>query len=336
MLREHRRKSRRQSRSEDAPAAEQIAQTQLDRGLLRRSRSQIILIPPIRSLSTRDLIHHSSKVTLVIGTDGSGPDDSHPDLDSDPSKTIPRAIAQLEKTLEEACRLVQSVGGVGHRSPTPPPVPEPERRRPSASIAYKSLKYLEQANKHGLSPCGPAHGEQQPLKSRPATAQITRPSEDVDLYPSTRPRTSARRCKSDSDIRLPQAGHHSRYSRNRLKVRIAEPDGCPSKADIKAYIRSHAKPPITARVSSQIHTPSRDRSTFLQVPPVLKLNDEDLPNKRDKHGIGHQSSFSRVFGISSRHGSVDLSQPHSNDPKIDLRRVCYVDILNRPGQFRCF
>lgn len=252
--------------------------------------------------------------------------------------TITQAIAQLESILEEACRLAQSVSEVGRQAVTRSPTATPARRRPSESIAYKGLKYLERANKDDTLEPGPSSRMQRRSRAA-AVTQVTGGSDAEDLDHVHNLVEPTQRSNSGLEILPPRPVQEPCPEKNRAKVRIAEDTGFPPKADIKAYIQNHSELPITSRTSSRPHNSFSERPASLRHPPILKLNDQDMPEEQAENRApsAHRSSFSRMFGIQSRHASLDLGLTTiSHARTIDLKRVSHVDVTHKPGDFDVF
>jgi hypothetical protein len=78
--------------------------------------------------------------------------------------------------------------------------------------------------------------------------------------------------------------------------------------------------------------------SFLKVPPILQLNGDRLDYTEDySQKFGKGESFSRVFGIKSRHGSVNLaSSPKFQNQPIDPKHFSHVDVMNVLTDFDVF
>ena len=339
MTRESKQENSKESRSADDPAAGLSTKRELTDQPLPRTSSQRVLIPPIRSLTTRDPLHYTSNATLRAETDGQGRNESPQTLKADPASTIAQAIAQLENILEEACRLAQSVSEVEHQTATAPREPEPPRRRPSDSITYKGLRYLDEANKQESSTWRPVDVARMPTKSGRAAPQTTHPSNATDNDDIHNLQEPTQRTKSGLKILPPRPVEDPTCRRAQSRVRMTETNAGPSIADIKAYIRGHDQSPVTHRTSSRPEGPQAERPTSLLVPPILMLNGEDLPKDEDKEydDNAYRRSFSHMFGMRSRHTSVDLPRsPPSRTHTINLKRVSHVDVLNKTSDFDVF
>ncbi len=305
---------------------------------LPRPRSQGFLVPPIRSLTTRDPLHYTSNATLRVETDGQGRNESPSGPKADAATTITQAIAQLESILEEACRLAQTVGEVGRQAVTPSPQPTPTRRRPSESIAHKGTKYLEQANKSETS--NPAPSNRTPRGSRRAALHVIHPLDVIEpdhMHDLAEP---TQRTESGLEILPPRPMEETSLGRIPSKVRIAEDGALPSRADLKVHICGLGQIPVASRTSSsQPQETGLERPSSLKVPPTLRLNDQDMPEVRnqDQDTAALRSSFSRMFGIRTRHASVDLElRPISKTRTIDLKRISHVDVQHQPDSFDVF
>ena len=331
------RERKRQSLSEDGPRSDPDTNEPSENPALPQPQSRRLRVPPIRSLTTRDPLHHTSNSTLRVETDGQGQDDSSSSPAADSAATITEAIAQLESILEEASRLAQSVGEVGRQAVTRSPTATRPRRRPSESIAYKGRKYLERANKDGT--LEPVPSSQTPRESRAAAPQITRDTDVVELDRVHNLEEPTQRTQSGFEILPPRPVPEPCPMKTRPKVRIANDTIPPSKADVKAYMGSHSELPVTSRTLSRPEASYSEHPSSLSLPPILKLNDQEMPKEETESRApsAHRSSFSRMFGIQSRHASLDLGlKPITHARTIDLKRVSHVDVTHRPGDFDVF
>jgi hypothetical protein len=293
-------------------------------------------ISPIRAFATRQQLQKNSNASL---THDDGLAGSNASTVSDPAVSILDAISKLESIMEEAVKLAQLAGETDPAFPQQPAhIDNVRLRRPSSATRSKGLQYLDHAGDHIPSPLHRAlHGDKYPAKAGLASPQLTAStafSTQIDNPPID---DQVERTNSGFEV-LPPRPSSAPPSRTSISKRRT----LPSKAEIKTFIRSHAKPPISARFSSRGRPPEGKPNDRL-ISPTLKLNDEDMPGadseSKNLTAIAlpkphYQSSFSRMFGVQSRHGSLDFADsPPSRSHAISLSRLNHVDIRNKPDNF---
>lgn len=292
-------------------------------------------IPPIRAFVTRQNLQQNSNASLRQDGGSAG---NHASWVSDPAVSILDAISKLESIMEEAVKLAQSAGETSAATSQRTDKAAIQKiRRPSDAIKSKGLHYLSQARDRTTTLCHPAHSDEYPTKAEVVPPQLTGPTPTFN-HPDEMPRIhQSERTKSGLEIIPPRPS-----SVPGCRTRTSRYKSLPSKAELKAFIRSYAKPPITTRISSRTHEGDPKSGDHL-TPPALKLNDKAMPEfvdgKLHPHlpalpEPNHQSSFSRMFGIQSRHSSLDLSDsPPVRSQTINLNRVNHVDVRNKPDNF---
>jgi hypothetical protein len=293
-------------------------------------------ISPIRAFATRQQLQQNSNASL---TQDDGPTETNAGPVPDPAVSILDAISKLESIMEEAVKLAQLAGETDSAAPEQPVHGDNVRlRRPSSAIRSKGLQYLDHAGDHVMNPLHRTlHGDRYPAKAGLAPPQLTASTALSNQTEDPTIDDQVERTKSGLEVLPPRPSSTPPGGTSTSKHKTL-----PSKAEIKAFIRSHAKPPISARLSSRGHDPEGNLDKHL-IPPTLKLNDEEMPEADggNKHLTAialpkphYQSSFSRMFGVQSRHSSLDFSDsPPSRNHAISLSRLNHVDIRNKPDNF---
>lgn len=314
----------------------------------RSRRPQRAHIPPIRSLTIRDVVHHPSRRTLRH-SEGDGP----ADLDAgeqrkppDEPHNITRAIDQLESLVQQTTELAAQ--------PPRPAQTTPKKRRPSEDITAKGHTYLAKANaspeslgsSSGQQPCltfsTPHRQPQRPTVSpsedqgnRSNAVQACSPAHGESIGTKAAAAAPQIIVTTAIDATAKQVGDGQRELQRQQKQQ---------KRQVPLPQRPPPAPPPQLRHKSAIDPgagePGQQR---LGLPPGLKPNRRDVsPFEDEEQGLwtlqpprpGHERHFTQMFGI--RHSSsvfrYDRSQTSASHI-VNLKRVNHVDLLNKPEAF---
>lgn len=229
------------------------------------------------------------------------------------SAAMNRTIQQIERLLEEAVKVVEMAGFTQNEDDVPGSLqerPESAARRPTTGIARKISKYLAEASSN-------SNGAQlnDDRTATTGTLEMLRPEPTAVSLEEKR----------------------TKLSRERRKGR-----GGPSNATDKP-LKILEPPQISPRTTSaRLPEAVRKKIPARPRPPSIRLNDLELKEEDGEEmdellsdtGEGHERHFSQIFGVHSRHDSINMAHPSPFSPyKIDLNGVRHVDLAERPEKF---
>ncbi|OAL33207.1 hypothetical protein AYO20_07524 [Fonsecaea nubica] len=248
-----------------------------------------------------------------------------------------QTIRELEQLVEEAVKLAENAGSVQDDSLVPEQhngnLPSPPNR-PSLGLAKKISKYLEEVSSRTCNIVSSPKGGHS-LKSRTSVAEM-RVSNYERKTGDSAPRRRKTRSTDDPQIPLPEPVAESLEERKkklsrdrRSRASAAEPKNGPA--------RFLSPPQIGPRTTSSRGI-AESRSSASRPAPTLTLNtgqqvvqfDEDQEPLLGAPRPGHERHFSEMFGIPSRHVSINMERP-SPYPSyiIDLNGVQHIDLPER-------
>ncbi|OQV10454.1 hypothetical protein CLAIMM_14449 [Cladophialophora immunda] len=260
-------------------------------------------------------------------------DDGYPGEELSTSMT--QTIQKLERLVEEAVRLAE--GGEsrqhdGHEleqrlgSALDPP------HRPPLGLAKKISKYLDEVSSK-TNDFAPSPKSGQSLRSAASAGELTSQRDETergDIIPRCRGACSA----DDLQILLPEPVADSLEERKKKLSR--DRSTLPVNRESRPA-RFLAPPQIGPRIASSKGI-AGSRSSASRPTPILTLNsgDQAVHFDEDKEPLlgtprpGHERHFSQMFGIPSRHVSINMAHP-SPCPSytVDLNGVQHIDLPAR-------
>ena len=223
------------------------------------------------------------------------------------SETMARTIKDLERLVDEAVKLAESVETLDPKTPG-------TACRSQLGLAKKISQYLQEAS---LNPDNPPSGVQD---GSPNSMLISQQSPNV---------------KDDEDMESelhrilpPRPILEPLHDRKTKLVRSRTVSGIDTSQKVAAPVTS---PP---QIGPRVTFADRDIPQKLP-PPAIHLNGEESGVKFDEDkspllgapAPGHERHFSQMFGIPSRHVSIDMAHPTMRPQyKIDLNGTQHVDI----------
>ncbi|EXJ66697.1 uncharacterized protein A1O5_10368 [Cladophialophora psammophila CBS 110553] len=253
------------------------------------------------------------------------------------SASMARTIRELERLVDEAVKLAESAGSPhddGHIAEQPDRNMLSLPRRPQLGLAKKISKYLEDVSTKTSDFVPPSENGQSP-KSRPSATEPSFQGDEIKIGEGSLRCRGA--CSADNlrlllpePIAEPLEERKTKLSRDRRSTELP--------SDLKNPAARFLQPPqIGPRVTSANAIEESSSSASRPI-PTLQLNgdrldvhlDEDREPLLVKPGLGHERHFSQMFGIPSRHVSINMAHPSPYPSyKVDLNGVQHIDLPER-------
>lgn len=331
---------------DDISVASPVLETKHEDSKKRVSASrQVLLVPPIRSLTSRggfqfpsmdSLKGHLTKTQATIA----------PSLRNSSSTQLRVSIAKLESLLQEAGRLAESVTFDGQINPPTDGTQKKWRvisngdQKEAESILNKPNSRSE-SRLHCPVPHGPERKGLTPLGSALAnpivTETVSKGSEDFSWLRDSATPDGHRNVVVDTltvdgddilhsptSVRIPSIRLES--SVRHTQAKDSQPMVAPRSSSLRqSRPRTRAQPQVPAVLVNGV---SVEKNGCVEETGWTK---SALPRTR----TGHERHYSAVFGLPSRQVSINLNHlvEHIEHPKIDLRRKSYIDVYNKPSNF---
>ena len=227
--------------------------------------------------------------------------------------------------------------------PLQPPVHAPEQPRPLLGSMNRHVTFSDNDGPKlqapqplhtadGIRACDPVHLKKTPYKAAAVPAELTGPGEDFEMKLLRRRRQSESHFHEHFSPNPPPPAVQPPHDRSQslTSKRPSETRTSMSRRNYKRRVKDNQPPPVLPRTTSirESSQEEDDQDTYpTGLPPKLKDAEPDpLP--------GHERHYTQVFGVNSRHNSIELAhQPTFNTPRIDLRRQRHVDVRGDPKDF---
>ncbi|EXJ61717.1 hypothetical protein A1O7_02146 [Cladophialophora yegresii CBS 114405] len=244
-----------------------------------------------------------------------------------------RTIRDLERLVAEAVELAETAG-----APVDQSLPDETRqnlaRRPTLGLAKKISQYLEEVSSKATEP-DPTSNSESP-SSKPSSPKSPYPQDQKEKEVETVRCQGP--CSADDLLVLPpEPVAEPMYDKRPKLVRSRTSiEASPSSPGAKSLFLS--PPQIGPRTTSA--RPDDESRPHMPLPtPAIQLNSDKLKVhfEEDKEPLlstprsGHERHFSDMFGVPSRHVSINMAHPAASpDYKIDLKGARHVDIAKSP------
>lgn len=313
------------------------------------AHQQSLLIPPIRSLTTRGALHfpsidslrsHLSRLHAAADTP----------IKRQASTDVRASIDKLESLVREATHLAESVADKGqkNRGKAEPKEEVKLLKEPGGQKVETPLKTADKSPRRSVRFARPSFGN---LASLPLfNRTIARPVLTLPASKSAEEILWSAESVSQESQALPAIPQESvpNSSDNEKAVPVI------TAIDDEPKVTTRASPKRDRKTHSRFEIAPRSSSLRKENPQEIRLNApvvlvngvtfKDLDNAHDDERLkiplprvrtGHERHYSNFFGLPSRQVSIDLNHhvDLAQHPKIDLRRKSHVDVYNTTKSF---
>jgi MFS family permease len=243
-----------------------------------------------------------------------------------------RTIRDLERLVAEAVELAETAGAPVDRS-LPDETRQHLSRRPTLGLAKKISQYLEDVSSK-INDTDPTENSESP-KSNSAPPESPLPQDKKETEVETRRCQGA--CSADNLVVLPPEPIAEPWYEKKTELLRGRASAEASSKSPRVTMPFLSPPQIGPRTTSARQD---NESRYPTSPtPAIQLNGDELKVhfEEDKEPLlrapksGHERHFSQMFGVPSRHVSINMAHPAPYpDYKIDLNGTRHVDIAKSP------
>ena len=252
------------------------------------------------------------------------------------SLTMARTIRDLERLVEEAVKLAESAGvDPNDLTETLPETRHPLlSRRPTLGLAKKISQYLEQVSSKNNDSTSSENADSP--KSRSSARNTPPPQNEEEIEEA--PRRCRGACSADNLRILPPEPVAEPLQEKKTKLVRRKSSLAAGPSRTQAANRFLSPPPIGSRTTSARRKSEARMVTPMSMPAIQVNGDERKVHfEEDKEPLlstpepGHERHFSAMFGIPSRHVSMNMAHPAAQPTyKIDLNGTRHVDVAENP------
>lgn len=284
-----------------------------------------------RLAQSSSLATGAPQIRLEYGDLADG-EDSEDETGAILSERMGRTIRDLERLVEEAVKLAETAGVSVDQDANVLPEGDPQSlaRTPTLGLAKKISQYLEDVSSKATDSVLAGDNDSPKSKRSVQNLSVLREKTKTD----EEGRRYQRACSADNLQLLPPepVAEPSNERKTKLVRSRASTDASSSRHTAAGNLLA---PPRIGPRGTSVRRNTESRRPIPLATPVIQVNGDELRVhfEEDKEPLlkaprsGHERHFSQMFGVPSRHVSMNLAHPGSSPSyKIDLNGTQHVDL----------